>query len=131
MNSMARILITDDEAAMRDMMGTTLRAIGHTVIEVKSAREALATHRETPVDLIITDLVMKEMDGTELLRRLRTFAPDTPVVAVSGNKHSTIWLNMAKMLGAERILAKPFSPQELVEAVEQLLQTPSRADAAG
>jgi CheY-like chemotaxis protein len=125
---MARILITDDEEGMRDMMAATLAQCGHSVIEARSAREALQKHQESPADLIVTDLVMREMDGTELLRRLHVFSPHTPVIAVSGNKHSTIYLNMAKLLGANRVLAKPFSPQILADAVEEALRaSPSPA----
>lgn len=118
---MARILITDDEEGMRVMISATLTAAGHTVIETKTAREALQQHADTPADLVITDLVMKEMDGTELVRRLRASSPRTPVIAISGNHHSTIYLNMARLLGAKHVLAKPFSPQELTAAVAEVL----------
>ncbi len=128
---MARILITDDEEPMRAMMGAVLRERGHVIVEAKGAREAVEKHREQRADLIITDLVMREMDGTELLRRVRTFAPETPIIAVSGAKHGKMYLNMAKLLGAERILAKPFAPEELLRAVEELLggSAPSTVEA--
>jgi DNA-binding response OmpR family regulator len=125
---MARILITDDEAPMRDMLASALRAAGHTVVEATNARQALALHTETPVDLFVTDLVMKDMDGTELLRRLRAMSPQTPVIAMSGNKHSTIYLNMAKLLGAQHMLAKPFEMGELVATVERLLAPAAEAE---
>ncbi len=118
---MARILITDDEPSIRLLAGAILKASGHTVLEASSAREALRINEESPVDLVVTDLVMKEMDGTELLRRLRISHPQTRVIAVSGDRHSTIYLNMAKLLGADRILAKPFPPEALATLVEQVL----------
>lgn len=124
---MARVLITDDEAPIRTLIAGILAAIGHTVIEAKSAREALRLHDEQPADLIITDLVMREMDGIELLRRVRAKSPDVPVIAVSGNSRSTIWLNMARLVGAERILAKPFSAEQLVQAVAAVLADPGTA----
>ncbi len=116
---------------MRAMMGAVLRERGHVIVEAKGAREAVEKHREQRADLIITDLVMREMDGTELLRRVRTFAPETPIIAVSGAKHGKMYLNMAKLLGAERILAKPFAPEELLRAVEELLggSAPSTVEA--
>lgn len=113
---------------MRQVIAEALRAFGHTTVEAKTAREALTLHRDAPADLIITDLVMKEMDGTELLRRLRTFSP-APVIAISGDRHNTIYLNMAKMLGAERILAKPFSTQVLIDAVNEVLKTDGKVNA--
>lgn len=116
---------------MRAVMAEALRNHGHTVIEAKTAREAIEEHRRNPADLIVTDLVMKEMDGTELLRRVRAFSPHTPIVGVSGAKHGTMYLNMAKLLGAERVLAKPFSPAEFVTVVHDALKSsPGAANGA-
>lgn len=106
---------------MRMVMAEALRYRGHTVIEARTAREALDHHRAERFDLIVTDLVMKEMDGTELLRRLQTFSPGTPVVGVSGARHGKMYLNMAKMLGAQRVLEKPFTPEQFADTVEAAL----------
>lgn len=103
------------------MMSSLLAMQGHTVVEAQAAREAIALHQAQPFDLIVTDLVMKEMDGTELLRRIRAFAPDTPVIAVSGARQGRIYLGMAKLLGAKRVLAKPFSGEEFLQAVAAAL----------
>jgi CheY-like chemotaxis protein len=118
---MARILVTDDEEPMRLMMAEVLRQHGHTVIEAHTARDAVEKHRAQPADLIVTDLVMKEMDGTELLRRVHSFSPQTPIVGVSGARHGKIYLNMAKLLGAERVLAKPFTPEAFLAVVQEAL----------
>lgn len=112
---------------MRLMMAAALRAKGHEVVEARAAREAIEIHRSDPADLIITDLVMKEMDGTELLRRIRSFSPATPIIAISGARQGKIYLNMAKLLGAERILAKPVPPDLFVQTVEQVLAEPKPA----
>lgn len=109
---------------MRGIMAEALQRCGHLVEQAATAREALQKHAANPADLIVTDLVMKEMDGTELLRRIRASSPGTPVIGVSGDRHSTIYLNMAKLLGASRILQKPFSPDEFVATVEQALANP-------
>jgi DNA-binding response OmpR family regulator len=118
---MARILVTDDEEPIRTMMAEVLLHQGHIVIQARTAREALEEHRRNPADLIVTDLVMKEMDGTELLRRVRSFSPHTPIVGVSGHRHGKIYLNMAKMLGAERVLEKPFTPEAFLSAITAAL----------
>lgn len=109
-------------------MSSLLLQQGHTVVEAQAAREAIALHRAEPFDLIVTDLVMKEMDGTELLRRIRAFAPETPVIAVSGARQGRIYLGMARLLGAHRVLAKPFSDQEFLQAVAAALP-PAVSDA--
>lgn len=108
---------------MRLTMVSLLTKQGHTVVEAQSAREAIGKHQEAPFDLIVTDLVMKEMDGTELFRRIRAFTPETPIIAISGARQGRIYLNMAKLLGAERILAKPFSAEAFLQAVSQILAT--------
>ncbi|HVU31917.1 MAG TPA: response regulator [Opitutaceae bacterium] len=129
-NKMARIIVTDDEEPIRSMMATALNQCGHTVEEAKSAREALEKHRQHPADLIVTDLVMKEMDGTELLRRVRAFSPQTPIIGVSGHRHGKIYLNMLRLLGAANVLAKPFTGDELAAAVEKALVAPSKESSA-
>lgn len=98
-------------------MAMMLRAADHDVVEARTARQGIDQHRTAPFDLIVTDLVMKEMDGTELLRRVRSFSPRTAIMGVSGDRHSKIYLNMATLLGAERVLAKPFTQQEFLDAV--------------
>lgn len=118
---MARILITDDEAPLRAFISAALAPFGHTFVEAARARQALHLHAELPADLVITDLVMPEMDGIEFLRRLRLSSPRVPVIAVSGHPKSKIWLNMARLVGADHILAKPFSADELIRAVEDIL----------
>ena len=103
------------------MMAAALEEGGHTVVQAKSARQALQLHQEQASDLIVTDLVMKEMDGTELIRRVRATSPGTPVIGISGNKHSTIYLNMAKLIGAHRVVEKPCSPAHFVRIVNDVL----------
>jgi CheY-like chemotaxis protein len=124
---MARILITDDDEGMRSLMATVLRNAGHEIVEARGAREAVERHRENAADVIVTDLLMKDMDGTELLRRIRAFSPNTPIIAISGSRFGKIYLNMARLLGAERILAKPFASETLVQAVDQVLASASPA----
>lgn len=114
---MARILVIDDEEGVRQVMAQSLRYAGHEVIEAAAARPAIEAHRARVFDLIVTDLVMGEMDGTELLRRVRAFAPDTRILAVSGARHGKIYLNMARLLGADSVLEKPFTVDVLAEAV--------------
>lgn len=111
---------------MRALMTEVLRRSGHVVVEARTAREALALHGDEPADLIVTDMVMKEMDGTELLRRVRAASPHTPVIGISGANHGKMYLNMAKMLGAEAVLAKPFTPDEFIAAVDMALAASSR-----
>jgi CheY-like chemotaxis protein len=121
---MARILVVDDDELMRATIAALLTHNRHTVVEAQGAREAVDMHRCNPVDLIVTDLLMKEMDGTELLRRVWAFSPQTPIIAISGAVQGKIYLNMARLLGADRILAKPFQNEAFMDAVEGVLGSP-------
>ena len=78
-------------------------------------------HREHEADLILTDLIMNEMNGAELIRRVRESSPRTVIIAMSGAPGAEMYLNVAKGIGADRVLAKPFSPEMLVQTVDEVL----------
>jgi DNA-binding NtrC family response regulator len=118
---MARILLIDDEEAIRISLATLLRAARHTVVTAKEGREGLELQKKDPADLVITDIVMPGMDGFEFVRRIRGNSPDMPVIAICGNPSSELYLHMAKALGADRTFTKPFAAQALLEAVERAL----------
>ncbi len=118
---MARILIIDDEPPVRSTLAALLQQTGHEVIESPTARKGIEEHKAKPFDLIVTDLVMREMDGTELVRRVRAFSPQTPIIGVSGDRHSKIYLNMASFLGATQVLEKPLLREEFLAAVNSAL----------
>lgn len=98
-------------------MSMALRSAGHVVEASEGAREALRRLEDCPTDLLITDLVMEDMDGIELLRRVKERWPETAVITISGAYHGTMYLRMAKLIGAQQILAKPFSSEHLLAAV--------------
>jgi CheY-like chemotaxis protein len=88
------------------------------VITAPHGREALKLFRERPVDLAITDLMMPEMDGFELIRQLTAQWPSIRIIAISG---ADLRLDMARQLGAKAVLKKPVTGAALVTAVEQVL----------
>lgn len=115
---MAEILIVDDAPDIRAFIATVLTNAGHHVLEAGDGQEGLRLLDEHPIQLIITDLVMPEMDGIEMLRRVRKLTPPVPVIAVSGGSmHSPVYLGAAKHLGAVRVLHKPFNKLSLLQAV--------------
>jgi CheY-like chemotaxis protein len=123
----ARILIIDDEPSVRDVFAELLEKRGHVVSIAPNGREAIKLVAAAPVDLVITDIVMPEMDGIELMGQLRRNVPTPAVIAISGNAGQELYLHMAKALGAARVLSKPFRSETLIEAVEELVGPPSRA----
>jgi DNA-binding NtrC family response regulator len=115
------VLVVDDDAMVRDLETQILRLQGYTVLEAESAAQALRMAGETAtIHLLITDLVMPEIDGLDLTRRFRAVHPKTPVLMVSG---SLPLLRIKNEQDLERFdfLAKPFQFEELLHKVRTLL----------
>jgi len=119
---MARILVVDDEPAIRSMLERMITRLGHEVSVAPDGDEALRQFRAAPFDLVITDLMMPERDGIETIRELVRLG-QVRVIAMSGGGRSgqTMPLKIAKHVGAMVILSKPFSNQELEHAIEAAL----------
>jgi DNA-binding response OmpR family regulator len=115
--SMARILLIDDDDSVRTMLRLTLDHFGHTVIEARNGKEGLELFQHANADLVITDIVMPEKEGLEVLMELRKKHPPVKIIAISGGDY----LHMAKLMGAAKVLAKPFSTNILIAAIDELL----------
>ncbi|MER3424265.1 MAG: response regulator [Nitrospiraceae bacterium] len=122
-NGMARVLIIDDEPLVRDMLRYTLESVGHTVVEASDGRVAMRLWRENPADLIVTDLLMPEKDGLEVIRELRRDFPQAKIIALSGGSRRIDFdtLDIAKRFGAVHALAKPFELRVLLDMVNSLI----------
>ena len=120
---MARILVVDDNDQIRNLVGELLRFEGHHVASAGNGTQALAALREDSFDLLITDIIMPEIDGLETIRSLRTDSR-IPIVAISaaGKYSPNDRLGRAVALGANAVLYKPFSKNELLAAVQPLLR---------
>jgi len=120
---MAKILIIEDDTALRTVLRDTLRAFGHEVSEADDGNEGLKLFRRTAFDLAITDIVMPEKDGLEFLLELKKLQSSVKVVAMSGGGFGQPreYLRMAKAFGASVVLEKPFTRNALMAAVEQVL----------
>ncbi|HET7755406.1 MAG TPA: sigma-54 dependent transcriptional regulator [Anaeromyxobacteraceae bacterium] len=115
---MARLLIVDDNDAMREGMAVSLARLGHEVRAAKGGAEALAAYRARRADVVVTDLRMTPIDGIELLRALRDRDPDATVVVVTA--HGTVAAAVEAMrAGAIDFVEKPFSPELLRAKVEK------------
>jgi CheY-like chemotaxis protein len=116
------ILIEDDET-LRQMLARMLDRHGFAVREADNGLEGLKLMRELPAPLVVTDLIMPEMEGIETIRHLRRLYPDTKIVAMSGGGKvgAKCYLAVARQLGANRTLAKPFKPEQLLRMVAELL----------
>lgn len=118
-----RILVIDDDPVVRGMLAEMLRREGYDVDEAEDGRAGMRRFREQPATLVITDVVMPEQEGLETLMQLRQASPTVKVIAISGGGRvgPESYLNSARTLGANAILAKPFGREELLEAVTKVL----------
>jgi len=120
---MKTILIIDDDKAVLGLFTQALENNGYSVVQAADGREGLRLFEVAPTDLVITDIMMPEMDGLELIPKLRKKSPDLPIIAISGGMRSATisFLPQAKILGACRVFIKPVSLSELLQAVKELL----------
>jgi len=120
---MTRILLIDDDALGRDMLRQMLERAGYDVVEAASGREGLQQYQATAIDLIITDILMPDQDGLEIILELRRLAPEAKIIAITGGGQSGLLdlLPVAAKLGAQWTLRKPLQRLELLEAIRQLV----------
>ncbi|MCI0421053.1 MAG: response regulator [Acidobacteria bacterium] len=118
--SPATVLVVDDEPAIRSLLTRFLSKSGYTVLESADGRDALEQLRQRKVDLLISDIVMPERDGLEVLRSLRNDFAGLKVIVMSGAFDGR-FLRTAEMLGAHATLQKPLRLDAVFETVRQVL----------
>ncbi len=94
---------------------------GFHVVEAPDGRQALKLLQEADFDVVITDLVMPEYDGIELIRTMKAVYPKTKILAISGVGSATLYLKTARLLGAHEVLTKPFTESTLLASLRSLL----------
>src|SRR5438067_747941 len=119
---MARVIIIDDDPDMRALLEQVLTSAGHEVVLAADGAEGMKGYHLKPADLVITDLYMPNQDGLETIQQLRTLAPGVPIIAMSGRTAAPRMLSIARTVGAIWGLQKPFSPGEILSAVEKALR---------
>ena len=117
-----RILIVDDDDRLREFVRVNLEMEGYSVREAASAEEGLSALDDEPPDLILLDVMMPQVDGWEMLRRVheRHGVGAIPVIMFSG-KVDDETLADAESRGAQAFIGKPFNPQQLIESTKQLV----------
>jgi CheY-like chemotaxis protein len=120
---MKRLLLVDNDHETRTMLGVMFTDAGYQVRQAGNGKEALRIHGENPAHVIVTEMLLPEMDGIELLMALRRQPLPTKVIAMTAGGHFAVehCLRVAEQLGAHRVLAKPFPPEALLDAVRLLL----------
>jgi len=120
---MPGILIIEDEIELRDMLKLALTRKKYKVFEADDGRQAINRFKPSITDLVITDIIMPEEDGLKVILKLRDLKPAIKIIAISGGGKAGpgSYLNMAKALGADAVYSKPFSINDLIVTIEQLL----------
>ena len=120
---MAKLLIIDDDAQFRAFMEEALTDSGYEVYTAENGVLGLeCVNREQP-DIVITDIVMPEKEGVEVILELKQAGDSVPVIAMSGGNlgNSNSYLHMAKKLGAAAVIAKPFQLEDLIAEINKIL----------
>jgi DNA-binding response OmpR family regulator len=128
---MAKVLIIDDDAAMRRMMSRVLSDARHLVIEASDGLDGVRKFRSEAPNVIVTDIVMPEQEGIQTIREIRAEGSSVAIIAISGGGgggDGSLYLTIAEELGADAVLQKPFRLAELVSVVDRMLNrdAPSR-----
>jgi DNA-binding response OmpR family regulator len=121
---MPGVLIVEDDKELREMLKLSLTRRNFTVFEAENGKSAIAHFKPTITDLVVTDLIMPEEDGLKVVIKLRELKPSIKIIAISGGGKvgPGSYLNLAKALGADAIYSKPFSINDLIAKIEQLLE---------
>lgn len=124
--TVARILLVDDDDEVRSVLARHLTGAGYEILEAADGRRCLELLRTTPVDLVILDIYMPELDGIAVIAQANRDFAHVPILAISGGgtvpRDQT--LEIARRLGATRTLTKPFEREDLMSAVRELLGEP-------
>jgi CheY-like chemotaxis protein len=123
---MARVLVIEDDPAVRARVARMLARVGHEVVEASEGRDGLRRFEAAPTDLVITHIKMPGMDGIEVITAFRRLRAGVPIIAISGGglMPKELLLSNASALGAVEVVSKPFEISQLVGAVSRALGQP-------
>jgi len=120
---MDRILIIDDNAQLREMLNLMLSQAGYEVAEAGNGEMGLKLYKEKPADVVIVDILMPEKGGLETILELKRDFPKAKMIGISGGFQKKTDQNqtLAELLGIQRTLSKPFSSEELLKTIREVL----------
>jgi DNA-binding response OmpR family regulator len=121
MERRSTVLLVDDEESVQKLLTYPLEREGYTVVQARDGEEALERYRETPVDLVILDLMLPRLDGLAVCRRLREERSAVPIIMLTarGDEGDKV---LGLELGADDYITKPFSIREFMSRVRALLR---------
>ena len=119
---MSRILVIDDDQQIRELIREILERASHTVFEADNGVAGLRKMLEETVDVVVTDIIMPDKDGLETITELRKSYPEVRIIAISGGgrRVNRDYLPTAQAFGADLVLYKPFRPQDVMDAIDEV-----------
>ena len=120
-----QILLIDDTEEVRRFFRMVLEQAGYAVREASSGSEGIRLFRESPADIVITDMYMPDGDGFDVIRALRSEGQAPKIIVLSGQLSKTEILSVAKLMGADLVIPKPVAIATLLQALVNLAD-PSR-----
>jgi CheY-like chemotaxis protein len=120
---MPGILLVEDDRDLREMLKISLSKRGFIVLEAENGKDAIIRFKPAITDMVVTDLIMPDEDGLKVIIQFREKKPAIKIIAISGGGKAGpgSYLNLAKALGADAIFSKPFSLNDLISKIEDLL----------
>ena len=121
---MAHILVADDQEKVRNILKSLFERDGHTVVLATNGKEALQSYQEQPAEIVVTDILMPDMEGIETIRELKRINPNVKIIAMSGGGtiEANEYLEMAVLFGAKQTISKPFDVLEMLEALRSCIE---------
>lgn len=122
-DSAKHILVVDDDEMMRQFVKELLQINNFKITEAENGKAGLKEFRENTPDLVITDIIMPEMEGISFIRKLREYNKDIPIIAMTGNVHGHMeeYLTISSQIGADAILRKPIASKEFLDTINSLI----------
>jgi CheY-like chemotaxis protein len=127
---MKRVLLIEDDEAVRALLSEVLKEGGFEVVAAANGKEGIAIFEEQAIDLIVTDLFMPTLDGAETIIAIRRLRPDFKIIAISGGRRiigPEHLQSVVRHMGVNHFLAKPFTGDQLLRMVTDLLNSPEPA----
>lgn len=118
---MAKILVIDDDSQMRNILSQTVMLSGHEVVVASNGEEGLEMFNEAPAAVVITDIFMPHMSGVKLIKKIRENDSQVKIIAISGAGGGAFDTHSVLEHGANKYLEKPFMPDELIAAINGML----------
>jgi CheY-like chemotaxis protein len=119
---MPHVLIIEDDVDLRRVLADVLESEGYTATQADEGGAGLKAARIRRPDVVLSDIIMEGMEGIAVIMALRKLFSDVPILAISGN---AMYLDNSAKLGADDVLLKPFSRENLLQSLERLLQKTS------